>query len=175
MSSPSNMKAPSITETYRLASTARRKLRQEAAKQHASPRLLVGHANLVDTLKQYLSQEEDKVLQRVADLGISRRWSVGWVNGCLIKTLWYKPPAQVCAQPFLRRALLRKFPSQERSNRLRNLLEDIAYGRVFSIRILLFIFEVNLWYQVNFQSVQLNPKSSEEPRPHQNPWSSTTI
>lgn len=60
-SSPSlKRKAMSITQTYFLAHTARGKLSSEAARSDHNLRLLVGHANLLDTLMVELAEAEQE-------------------------------------------------------------------------------------------------------------------
>jgi len=53
-------KAMSITQTYFLAHTARGKLSSEAARSDHNLRLLVGHANLLDTLMIELAEAEQE-------------------------------------------------------------------------------------------------------------------
>jgi hypothetical protein len=56
--SPLKRKAMSITQTYYLAHTARGKLSSEAARADHNLRLLVGHANLLDSLMLDLAEAE---------------------------------------------------------------------------------------------------------------------
>jgi len=57
-SSPAKKQKMSLTQTYRIASTARGKLGQEAARSDHDLRLLVGHANLLDSLMLELANAE---------------------------------------------------------------------------------------------------------------------
>lgn len=58
--SPLKRKAMSITQTYYLAHTARGKLSSEAARADHNLRLLVGHANLLDSLMLELAEAEQE-------------------------------------------------------------------------------------------------------------------
>jgi hypothetical protein len=58
--SPLKRKAMSVTQTYYLAHTARGKLSHEAAKADHNLRLLVGHANLLDSLMLELAEAEQE-------------------------------------------------------------------------------------------------------------------
>ncbi|OKL61721.1 hypothetical protein UA08_02447 [Talaromyces atroroseus] len=58
VSSPLSKKKMSITQTYYLAHTARSKLSKEAARADHDLRLLVGHANLLDSLMLDLANAE---------------------------------------------------------------------------------------------------------------------
>ena len=58
--SPLKRKAMSVTQTYYLAHTARGKLSQEAARSDHNLRLLVGHANLLDSLMLELAEAEQE-------------------------------------------------------------------------------------------------------------------
>jgi len=58
--SPLKRKAMSITQTYYLAHTARGKLSSEAARADHNLRLLVGHANLLDSLMLDLAEAEQE-------------------------------------------------------------------------------------------------------------------
>lgn len=58
--SPLKRKKMSITQTYYLAHTARGKLSSEAARADHNLRLLVGHANLLDSLMLELAQAEQE-------------------------------------------------------------------------------------------------------------------
>src|SRR5579859_7226546 len=58
--SPLKRKAMSVTQTYYLAHTARGKLSHEAAKADHNLRLLVGHANLLDSLMLDLAEAEQE-------------------------------------------------------------------------------------------------------------------
>jgi len=57
-SPPAKKQKMSLTQTYRIASTARSKLGREAARGDHDLRLLVGHANLLDTLMVELADAE---------------------------------------------------------------------------------------------------------------------
>ncbi|KAH9215777.1 hypothetical protein DL95DRAFT_388403 [Leptodontidium sp. 2 PMI_412] len=59
-SSPLKRKAMSVTQTYYLAHTARGKLSSEAARADHNLRLLVGHANLLDSLMLELAEAEQE-------------------------------------------------------------------------------------------------------------------
>jgi hypothetical protein len=59
-SSPLKPKKMSITQTYYLAHTARGKLSSEAARADHNLRLLVGHANLLDSLMLELAEAEQE-------------------------------------------------------------------------------------------------------------------
>ncbi|RAL60150.1 hypothetical protein DID88_000775 [Monilinia fructigena] len=59
-SSPLKRKKMSITQTYYLAHTARGKLSSEAARSDHNLRLLVGHANLLDSLMLELAEAEQE-------------------------------------------------------------------------------------------------------------------
>jgi hypothetical protein len=58
--SPLKRKAMSVTQTYYLAHTARGKLSHEAARSDHNLRLLVGHANLLDSLMLDLAEAEQE-------------------------------------------------------------------------------------------------------------------
>ncbi|KAI9740765.1 MAG: hypothetical protein M1818_004730 [Claussenomyces sp. TS43310] len=58
--SPLKRKSMSITQTYYLAHTARGKLSSEAAREDHNLRLLVGHANLLDSLMIELAEAEQE-------------------------------------------------------------------------------------------------------------------
>ncbi|KAG0648307.1 hypothetical protein D0Z07_5273 [Hyphodiscus hymeniophilus] len=58
--SPLKRKAMSVTQTYYLAHTARGKLSSEAARADHNLRLLVGHANLLDSLMLELAEAEQE-------------------------------------------------------------------------------------------------------------------
>lgn len=58
--SPLKRKAMSVTQTYYLAHTARGKLSSEAARSDHNLRLLVGHANLLDSLMLELAEAEQE-------------------------------------------------------------------------------------------------------------------
>ncbi|KAH8598299.1 hypothetical protein B0O99DRAFT_616372 [Bisporella sp. PMI_857] len=58
--SPLKRKAMSITQTYYLAHTARGKLSSEASRADHNLRLLVGHANLLDSLMLELAEAEQE-------------------------------------------------------------------------------------------------------------------
>ena len=58
--SPLKRKAMSVTQTYYLAHTARGKLSSEASRSDHNLRLLVGHANLLDSLMLELAQAEQE-------------------------------------------------------------------------------------------------------------------
>jgi len=58
--SPPKRKAMSITQTYYLAHTARGKLSSEASRADHNLRLLVGHANLLDSLMLELAEAEQE-------------------------------------------------------------------------------------------------------------------
>ncbi|TVY38106.1 hypothetical protein LOCC1_G006601 [Lachnellula occidentalis] len=58
--SPLKRKAMSVTQTYYLAHTARGKLSSEAARADHNLRLLVGHANLLDSLMIDLAEAEQE-------------------------------------------------------------------------------------------------------------------
>ncbi|CAG8974639.1 hypothetical protein HYALB_00012107 [Hymenoscyphus albidus] len=58
--SPLKRKAMSVTQTYYLAHTARGKLSSEAARSDHDLRLLVGHANLLDSLMLELAEAEQE-------------------------------------------------------------------------------------------------------------------
>jgi hypothetical protein len=58
--SPLKRKAMSVTQTYYLAHTARGKLSSEAARADHNLRLLVGHANLLDSLMLDLAEAEQE-------------------------------------------------------------------------------------------------------------------
>ncbi len=58
--SPLKRKAMSVTQTYYLAHTARGKLSHEAARADHNLRLLVGHANLLDSLMLELAEAEQE-------------------------------------------------------------------------------------------------------------------
>jgi hypothetical protein len=58
--SPLKRKAMSVTQTYYLAHTARGKLSHEAARSDHNLRLLVGHANLLDSLMLELAEAEQE-------------------------------------------------------------------------------------------------------------------
>ncbi|GAB7339341.1 hypothetical protein MBLNU457_5987t2 [Dothideomycetes sp. NU457] len=58
VSPPAKKQRMSLTQTYRIASTARSKLGREAARGDHDLRLLVGHANLLDTLMVELADAE---------------------------------------------------------------------------------------------------------------------
>ncbi|KAF4553704.1 Hypothetical protein D9617_6g094360 [Elsinoe fawcettii] len=57
-SSPQQKSKMSLTQTYRIASTARGKLGMEASRSDHNLRLLVGHANLLDSLMLELANAE---------------------------------------------------------------------------------------------------------------------
>ena len=57
-SSPAKKQKMSLSQTYRIASTARGKLGREAARGDHNLRLLVGHANLLDSLMVELANAE---------------------------------------------------------------------------------------------------------------------
>jgi len=59
-SSPLKRKAMSVTQTYYLAHTARGKLSSEASRSDHNLRLLVGHANLLDSLMLELAEAEQE-------------------------------------------------------------------------------------------------------------------
>ncbi|QSZ30919.1 hypothetical protein DSL72_000477 [Monilinia vaccinii-corymbosi] len=59
-SSPLKRKKMSLTQTYYLAHTARGKLSSEAARSDHNLRLLVGHANLLDSLMLELAEAEQE-------------------------------------------------------------------------------------------------------------------
>ena len=58
LSSPAKKQKMSLTQTYRIASSARVKLGREAARGDHDLRLLVGHANLLDSLMVELANAE---------------------------------------------------------------------------------------------------------------------
>lgn len=58
VSSPSKKQKMSLTQTYYIASSARTKLGREASRADHNLRLLVGHANLLDTLMVELQEAE---------------------------------------------------------------------------------------------------------------------
>ena len=58
LSPPQKKQKMSLTQTYRVASSARSKLGREAARPDHNLRLLVGHANLLDTLMIELADAE---------------------------------------------------------------------------------------------------------------------
>ncbi|PSK58764.1 hypothetical protein B9Z65_6779 [Elsinoe australis] len=58
VSSPQQKSKMSLTQTYRIASTARGKLGMEASRSDHNLRLLVGHANLLDSLMLELANAE---------------------------------------------------------------------------------------------------------------------
>ncbi|KAF2236163.1 hypothetical protein EV356DRAFT_87182 [Viridothelium virens] len=85
-SPPLKKQKMSLTQTYFVASQARTKLGREAARPDHNLRLLVGHANLLDSLMLELADAEQEQeawfneTVRKADKEISKRSHIQWVD-----------------------------------------------------------------------------------------------
>ncbi|KAL3427045.1 hypothetical protein PVAG01_00554 [Phlyctema vagabunda] len=87
--SPLKRKTMSVTQTYYLAHTARGKLSREAARSDHNLRLLVGHANLLDSLMVELAEAEQEqemwFNQSVKGATRSEERKVQWADQAIIE------------------------------------------------------------------------------------------